>query len=381
MAHIRKKGAGQWQVRYRDPAGTERARTYRRKADAEKFLVTVEADKLRGTWADPRLGKITFSEWLPTWEASRVHLRLSTRAGAESLMKNHVLPYFGTRQFGSVTPTEVQGYVAHLEEKGLAASTIRQAYLLVAGLFSSALDSDLIARTPCRGIKLPPRSQTEMRFLTADEVADVAHAIEDPYRALVLTAAYAGCRFGELAGLRAHRLDLLRRSLTIAETLSDVRGQVRLALPKTTAARRQVPLPKFLSEELARHLAQWPPGVDGSYSHHPRVDRCAAPTSGDVLGSLPCAPRWVSRSASTTSGTPTPPCSLPRGNTQKSSSSGWDTHRFRSPLTPTDTCSRAWMRLPPTVSTQHFCGLPRTFRGLAPFRTCTNSLAETQKPL
>ena len=62
------------------------------------------------------------------------------------------------------------GFVAHLEEKGLAASTIRQAYLLVAGLFASALDSDLIVRTPCRGIKLPPKSQTEMRFLNADEV-------------------------------------------------------------------------------------------------------------------------------------------------------------------------------------------------------------------
>jgi hypothetical protein len=105
MAHIRKKGKGQWQVRYRDPSGTERARNYRRKADAEKFLVTVVADKLRGTWADPRLGKITFGEWLPTWQASRVHLRPSTRAGTESLLRNHVLPYFGVRRLGSVTPT------------------------------------------------------------------------------------------------------------------------------------------------------------------------------------------------------------------------------------------------------------------------------------
>jgi integrase len=263
MAHIRRKGRGRWQVRYRDPSGLERARNYRRKGDAEKFLVTVEADKLRGTWTDPRLGKITFSEWLPTWEASRVHLRPSTRAGSESLLRNHVLPYFGTRQLGSVTPTEVQGFVARLEEKGRSASTIRRAYLLVAGLFSSALDSDLIVRTPCRGIKLPPKSQSEMRFLIADEVAKVAGAIDDRYRALALTAAYAGCRFGELAGLRVHRLDLLRRSLTVAETLSDVRGQVRLAPPKTAAARRQVALPKFLSDELARHLSQWPPGADG----------------------------------------------------------------------------------------------------------------------
>ncbi len=264
MAHVRRhpNKLDSWQARYIDPSGTERARSFRRRVDAERFLVTVEADKLRGTWTDPRLGETTVSEWLPTWQASRVHLRTSTRVGAESMLRNHVLPYFGGRQLGSVTPTDVQGFVAHLEEKGLAASTIRQAYLLVAGLFSSALDSDLISRTPCRGIKLPPKSQTEMRFLNAEEVADVANAIDDQYHALVLTAAYTGCRFGELAGLRLRRLDLLRRRLTVVEALSDVQGQVSLAPPKTAAARRQVALPKFLSEELARHLAHWPSGSD-----------------------------------------------------------------------------------------------------------------------
>jgi integrase len=254
---------GSWQVRYRDPSGKERARSFRRKADAEKFMVTVETDKLRGIWADPRLAKITVSEWLPTWQASRVHLRPSTRALSESLLRNHVLPYFGDRRLGSVTPTDVQGFVAHLEEKGLAASTVRQSYLLVTGLFSSALDSDLIVRSPCRGINLPHDARSEMRFLTADEVSELASVIDERYHALVLTAAYAGCRFGELAGLKVHRLDLLRRTLTITEALSEVRGEVRLAPPKTAAARRQVALPQFLAEELAAHLAAWPPGADG----------------------------------------------------------------------------------------------------------------------
>jgi len=261
MAHIRKSAARRWQVRYRDPSGRERARNFRGKSDAEKFLVTIEADKLRGTWTDPRLGRITVAEWVPTWEASRVHLRPSTRASSESLLRNHVLPYFGELRIGSVIPTQIQGFVAHLESEGLAASTIRQVYLLVAGIFASALESDLIARTPCRGIKLPRRSQREMRFLDADEVAKLADVIDDRFRALVLTA--AECRFGELTGLRLHRLDLLRRNLTVAETLTDVKGHVRLAAPKTAAARRQIALPRFLCDELARHLAEWPTERDG----------------------------------------------------------------------------------------------------------------------
>lgn len=263
MAHIRKKGVGRWQVRYRDLSGEERARTFRRRVDAERFLVTVEADKLRGTWTDPRLEKTTVGEWAPTWQAGRVHLRPSTRISAESLLRNHVLPYFGSKRLGSVTQIDVQGFVVHLEEKGLSSSTIRQAYLLIAGVFTSALDSGLIARTPCRNIKLPPKAQTEMRFLSTGEVAEVADAIDTPYRALVLTAAYTGCRFGELAGLRAHRLDLARRSMIVAESLSDVNGHLGLTQPKTAAARRQVALPKLLADELTRHTEQYPPGSEG----------------------------------------------------------------------------------------------------------------------
>jgi integrase len=147
-----------------------------------------------------------------------------------------------------------------------------------------------------------------MRFLTADEVAEVAAAIDEPYRALVLTAAYTGCRFGELTGLRVRRLDLLRRSLTITETLADVRGQVSLAPPKTSAARRQAALPKFLSEELARHLSQWPPAADGFLFTAPEGVRCAAPTFGGVRGSPRCVPRSVSHFGFMISGTPMRQC-------------------------------------------------------------------------
>ena len=77
------------------------------------------------------------------------------------MLKNHVLPYFGTSQLGSVTPTDIQGFVVHITEKSLASSPIRQNYLLIASLFSSALESDLIcgllanSRPPERQRTLP----------------------------------------------------------------------------------------------------------------------------------------------------------------------------------------------------------------------------------
>lgn len=50
MAHIRRhpKAKDRWQVRYVDPSGKERAKNFSRKSDAERFLVSIETDKLRG---------------------------------------------------------------------------------------------------------------------------------------------------------------------------------------------------------------------------------------------------------------------------------------------------------------------------------------------
>ena len=52
MAHIRRhpNAKDRWQVRYLDPGGRERAKNFSRKSDAERFLHTVETDKLRGEW-------------------------------------------------------------------------------------------------------------------------------------------------------------------------------------------------------------------------------------------------------------------------------------------------------------------------------------------
>ena len=50
-----------------------------------KFLATVEADKLRGTYVDPRAGKITLNEYAETFMAAQVW-----RAGTRAQARTHI---------------------------------------------------------------------------------------------------------------------------------------------------------------------------------------------------------------------------------------------------------------------------------------------------
>ena len=58
----KKQGDGRprWRARYRDPAGRERSKSFTRKVDAERFLVSIEDAKLRGAYVDPQLGRVAF---------------------------------------------------------------------------------------------------------------------------------------------------------------------------------------------------------------------------------------------------------------------------------------------------------------------------------
>src|SRR5438093_3346645 len=82
-------GTRSYQVRYVAPDGRRLAQSFRKKVDAERFLVTMEADKVKGTWIDPAGGRTLFEDWVATWQGRTVNLRPSSRARVESALKVH----------------------------------------------------------------------------------------------------------------------------------------------------------------------------------------------------------------------------------------------------------------------------------------------------
>ena len=159
-----------WRVRYRDPAGRERSKSFVRKTDAERFLHSVETDIVRGEWTDPRLGRITFGEWSTRVEAGRANVSDSTRANYHSVLGSLVLPTFGRVPIGAIEPGTVREWIAGLVAEGYSASTVRRAYTLLQEALELAVGDQVIPRSPCRNIALPKAHRAEMRFLSIEEV-------------------------------------------------------------------------------------------------------------------------------------------------------------------------------------------------------------------
>ena len=77
------------------------------------------------------------------------------------------------------------------------------------------------------------------------------------YRALVLLGAFGGLRWGELAGLRRGRVDVLRSRVTVCETAIDIGGKITFGEPKTAKSKRTVPLARSIMAEIEQHLAEY----------------------------------------------------------------------------------------------------------------------------
>jgi integrase len=91
-------------------------------------------------------------------------------------------------------------------------------------------------------------------------VDEVAHYLNDPYRAAVILMAYTGLRFGEMAGLHWHRVDLVGGSIDVVETWDDAAGRIK-GYPKSGRTRR-VPLPTKALEAIGMPTTAKTCGLD-----------------------------------------------------------------------------------------------------------------------
>jgi integrase len=263
---LRRLPSGRWQARYRDAAGKSHPapQTFATRPQAARFLAQVETDLARGEWTDPRAGRVSFAEWAGRWQATTTILRPNTRTLHGYLLRRFLLPAFADTALADLDLMAVRSWLAGLEGAAVSPNTVAKAYRLLARILDTAVEAGLIVRNPCSVKGAATERAAEMRVATVTQVAALAQAIHPRFQALVLVAAYAGLRWGELVGLRVKRVDLLHQRITVAEQVTEIDGHFTWGPPKTEAGRRTVTLPAVAAAALAEHLATYSqPGPDG----------------------------------------------------------------------------------------------------------------------
>jgi integrase len=252
---------GRFQARWSDPDKRQRAKIFPTKGEAEDHLAQVRVDMRKGTYTAHRAGTVTLRQfatqrWLPH---VRTYRRPNTAGTYASHLDNWVLPKLGHMKLGEIKRVHCQAFVDYLGLMGKPPTTTATIFAVLRGALAFAVETEVLSRNPCAGVKLPEIREPGIDPLPAEAVAALAQAITPRYEAAVWLAAGAGLREGEALGLRTGRIDFLRRRIIVAEQLQG--GQP--APLKTKKSRRAFPVDDLVLAKITAHMQRWPAGPGG----------------------------------------------------------------------------------------------------------------------
>lgn len=255
-----------WQARYDGPDGKERTSLWTTRAEAEREIVKQEGAKLTGSWLDPKAGVVTVQRFaLDTWLPAQSIIGRSETEYLGALTR-YLFPEWGAREMRSIKPSEAGAWQKLLSTKyNLTGSYPNRVARYVRGVFRLAVIDRVIHVSPFERIPAPPMVEAAVQPPDVAEVRQLmAAAYHDRWAAMVELTALTGLRSGELRGLRANRIDFLRRSMLVDQQLVYEKGKgMYFDELKTGAGLRTLPLTKRTIDLIAAYLRKHPPSASG----------------------------------------------------------------------------------------------------------------------
>jgi integrase len=328
LAYGEKRGSGKtpWRARYKRPDGTLGSEPgFRTKRAAEEWGEDQEAAIRAGRWQDPEKARTPFGEFAPVWMAAQ-KVAPATSNKRRYLLNRHLLPAFERTRLCEINIFTAQAWA---NKQTCAPATVNSCLTLLSSILTGAADAGYLLANPMYGRRRAktdrpehdPSKQHGAVDHAEDGHAETVWAQPDDVFALyqrlggvaglmVVTAAYTGLRWGELAGLhrsnallkRADKIDRTPFERTVLRidpligSLHEVEFELdeddlvawnraedeRLAVcrekgwkavrrkepttvvklylgpPKNKTSAREVDLPPFLVTLWEKHLAEWP---------------------------------------------------------------------------------------------------------------------------
>ena len=231
---VQPSGVRSWAVRYRSGGQTRKHTLGPFPAIDLKTARDLASKALRAVaeGRDPGREKALERTTLPdTVEAVarqfvELHCRRANRPrtieGTQQLLDLHVLPRWRKRLIKDITRRDVLDLLDGIVESGRPVAANR-ALTAIRKLFNWAVERDIIASSPCAGVKPPTPEQSRDRVLGDDELCNVwraADQLSGPFGALVKLLMLTGQRRDEVARMSWSEVDLDARLWTLPKERS-----------------------------------------------------------------------------------------------------------------------------------------------------------------
>ncbi len=206
----------QWVVRYRTTGGRSSRQHEQSFADdrreAEDFALKVEHDKRAHVFVDPKAGQVLFRNAASTWLDQHLGAD-SSIATYRSVLRAHIDPALGGKPIGAIRREDIKALIAGMHRKGLSASRIGCAYLVISAVLAEAVRDKKLPESPCTGIQLPGVVVSADFILPAHtQIEGTAAGLSPDWAATIWLMHGCGLRIGEALAVNLRcRINKARR--------------------------------------------------------------------------------------------------------------------------------------------------------------------------
>lgn len=180
-------------------------------------------------------------KWLSTTKAVK---SLNTKAMYENIIEKHLIPEIGDLYFGEITLADLQKIINNRSDRYNTCSKIK---LTLKQIYESAIAEKLADDVKVKMLVLPPKTKTEKRPLTPDEISAIFNADFTPEQEMfVKLLYYTGLRREEILALHGH--DITNAVSVVKVIVFDKNTAVIKNTPKSAAGTRTVPIPDSFTE-------------------------------------------------------------------------------------------------------------------------------------
>jgi integrase len=234
-----------------------RKRSFDRKADADAWKAKVQADLLRGEFVDHRDGNVTLAQYIADEYWPTKTGDPGTLQTIETRINNRILPFLGEQRLNAIKVPQLRKYLSEMSER-YGAATIIESWGTLSSILQAAVDDEKIPKNPClaKTVRPPSKPERKARAWSRERVLAVREGLDDRFKVMVDLGVGAGLRQGEVLGLSVD--DIEADVIQVRRQVRVVRNRLVYSLPKGGKT-RAVPLPRYLAERLAEHVARFPP--------------------------------------------------------------------------------------------------------------------------
>lgn len=201
----------------------------KRAAQAELARLIAQAEAPSAA-PEPPPSTMTLAEWLERWLDIQVqpHARVKTYDMWSGLVRSHIVPALGSTPLTDLSPLSIQGYYRRKlqgdrrdgKPGGLSPQTVRHLHTILHAALQQAKVWDIVTENVLDRVTPPRVPKSSPKTWTAEETAKFLFTAAEHWAyPIVLLAALAGMRRGEVFGLKWRAVDLARGTLSVVTTL------------------------------------------------------------------------------------------------------------------------------------------------------------------